>query len=63
MNNVNKKRLIMKFIVRYPFNYEDEYRKIQIKIMNINSEDYDSIGRVFDEHQDYIIDYFTSEFI
>ena len=59
MSNENKEKLIMCFLVKYPFMYEDEYRSLQIKMLNTRSDDFEKIGRIFDEHENYIIDYFS----
>ena len=61
MTNENKARLLRKFLIDYPFNFEGEYCKIRIQRLNTRDDNLYKIAEIFDEHQDYIIDYFTSE--
>ncbi|MEE1321080.1 MAG: hypothetical protein UHM85_06045 [Acutalibacteraceae bacterium] len=61
MTNENKSKLLIKFIVYYTRPYEAQYQQIQIKRLNIRDDDLDSIGRLFDENQDYVVDFFIDK--
>jgi len=61
MSIKNKARLLDKFIKDYPFICETEYNMIFNRRKYVVDDDYESIGKIFDEYQDYIIDFFVSE--
>ena len=61
MTNENKTRLLDKFLKDYPFNYETEYNTLFNKRKYMRDNEYHYIAKLFDDFQDYIIDFFTSE--
>lgn len=61
MTNENKTRLLDSFIKKYPFNYEQDYCTIMNKRRYMQDDNLEEASALFDEFQDYIIDYFTSE--
>lgn len=61
MKNENKARLLDKFIKDYPFKYETEYNLIYNARKYMVDDEYELVSELFNEYQDYIIDFFASE--
>lgn len=61
MTNENKTRLLNSFLKMYVYTWESEYIEIMHERLKYFDDDYVQLGKIFTKHQDFIIDFFTSE--